>query len=99
MTQEGETTGYSVSDHINAIHQVSQGKIFDAVLAQRKPPSPNALKHYALENSHPVFLDREEIARMGYRVVLANVMQEENNQVRHDCHRLARVLLRWYSGK
>lgn len=99
MTQEGETTGYTVSDHINAIHQVCNSKIFDAVLAQRKPPSPNALKQYALENSHPVFLDREEIARMGYRVVLANVMHEDNGRVSHDCHRLARVLLRWYSGK
>jgi uncharacterized cofD-like protein len=99
MTQEGETTGYTVSDHINAITQVCGKQVFDAVLAQRKPPSPQVLKNYALENSHPVYIDREDVAKMGYRVVLANVMQETEGKVRHDCDRLARVLLRWYSGK
>ncbi|MGK7944455.1 MAG: uridine diphosphate-N-acetylglucosamine-binding protein YvcK [Microcystaceae cyanobacterium] len=99
MTQEGETTGYTAADHIKAITQVCGEKVFDAVLAQRKPPSPHVLKNYALENSHPVYLDREDIAKMGYRVVLANVMQETEDKVRHDCYRLARVLMRWYSGK
>ncbi|MGK7931009.1 MAG: uridine diphosphate-N-acetylglucosamine-binding protein YvcK [Microcystaceae cyanobacterium] len=99
MTQEGETTGYTVSDHIKAMVQVCGKRMFDGVLAQRTPPSPSVLKNYALENSHPVYLDREDVAKMGYRVVLANVMEEKEGKVRHDCDRLARVLVRWYSGK
>lgn len=101
MTQPGETEGYSVADHIREIDRVSKKKLFDAVLVHRKPPSPRSLEHYALENSHPVELDRQEIAQLHRRIVMANVMEEDSvtGHVRHSSSQLARVLLRWYSGK
>jgi len=63
--------------------------------------SPQSLQLYAQEHSHPVFLDREEVGKMGYRIVLANVMAEDEvtAKVSHDPQRLARVLWRWYSKK
>ena len=99
MTQPGETDGYSVSDHIKAIDRVCGQRIFDAVLVQRISPSAAALKHYAKEQSHPVFLDREDVTQLGCRIVLANIMDEEpmTAKVSHHPQRLARVLLRWYS--
>jgi len=101
MTQPGETDNYSVADHIRAIEKVCEERIFDAVLAQRTAPSPQSLQLYAQEHSHPVFLDREEVGKMGYRIVLANVMAEDEvtAKVRHDPQRLARVLWRWYAKK
>ncbi len=101
MTQPGETEGYTIADHIRAIDRVCHRKLFDAVLVHRQSPSPQSLQRYAEENSHPVFLDREAVANLGRRIVLANVMDEDENTgyVRHNPHRLARVLLRWYSGK
>ena len=101
MTQPGETEGYTVGDHIKAIDRISQQKLFDAVLVHRKSPSSESLQRYAQDNSHPVYVDREEIAKLGRRVVLANVMEEDQDIgfVRHDPYKLARVLLRWYSGK
>jgi uncharacterized cofD-like protein len=101
MTQPGETEGYTVADHIQAIDRICGIQLFDAVLAHRKSPSPQSLMRYAQENSHPVFVDREDIAKLGRRIVLANVMDEDEEigYVRHDPQRLARVLLRWYTGK
>ncbi|WP_013324689.1 gluconeogenesis factor YvcK family protein [Gloeothece verrucosa] len=101
MTQPGETQGYTVADHIRAIDQVSHQRIFDVVLAQKIAPSPESLKRYAQENCHPVFLDREDVSDLGCRVILANVMDEDEKTgyVRHDPYRLARVLMRWYSRK
>jgi uncharacterized cofD-like protein len=101
MTEPGETEGYSVAEHIRALDRVCHQRLFDAILVQRKTPSPQSLMRYAQKNSHPVFLDREDVTRLGCRIVLANVMDEdtEKGYVRHDPHRLARVLLRWYSGK
>ncbi|GBE76789.1 hypothetical protein myaer87_40160 [Microcystis aeruginosa NIES-87] len=101
MTQPGETDNYSVADHIRAIEKVCEERIFDAVLAQRTSPSPQSLELYAQEHSHPVFLDREEVGKMGYRIVLANVMAEDEvtGKVSHDPQRLARVLWRWYAKK
>ncbi|ELR98224.1 gluconeogenesis factor YvcK family protein [Gloeocapsa sp. PCC 73106] len=99
MTEPGETDGYTVSDHIRAIDKVCQSKIFDAVLVNRHSPSPNALRRYAGENSHPVFLDREAVSKLGRGIVLANIMEEEPNQgyVRHNPQLLAQILLRWYN--
>ena len=101
MTQPGETDNYSVADHMRAIEKVCEERVFDAVLAQRTAPSPQSLQLYAQEHSHPVFLDREEVGKMGYRIVLANVMAEDEvtAKVRHDPQRLARVLWRWYAKK
>jgi uncharacterized cofD-like protein len=99
MTQPGETQGYAVSDHIQAIDRTCGYRLFDAVLVQKKSPSAQALIRYAQENSHPVFFDREAVMQLGRRVVVANVMHENERtgQIRHDSERLARILLRWYS--
>ncbi|NJN31534.1 MAG: YvcK family protein [Synechococcales cyanobacterium RM1_1_8] len=97
MTQPGETTAYSVADHIRAIDRVCDRKLFDAVLLQRKPPSPVALSRYAKEQSHPVSYDREAVAQTGRRTVVADVMDEEpSGLVRHNSQRLAQVIMRWY---
>ncbi|MBD2020422.1 YvcK family protein [Leptolyngbya sp. FACHB-36] len=98
MTQLGETQGYSVGDHIRAIDSACGKRLFDAVLVQKKVPSARALIRYAQEDSNPVPLDRDVIARLGRRVVLANVIDEDEKTglVRHNPQALARVLLRWY---
>ncbi|NEQ65143.1 MAG: YvcK family protein [Symploca sp. SIO1B1] len=99
MTQPGETQGYSVSDHIRALDEGCGKKLFNAVLVHKKSPSAQSLINYAKASSHPVFLDREAVAQLGRRIVLSNVMDEDEvtTLVRHNPERLARVLLRWYS--
>jgi uncharacterized cofD-like protein len=99
MTQPGETQGYTVADHIRAIDLACGQRLFNAVLVHKKSPSERALIRYAQQNSHPVFLDREAVSQLGRRIVLANVMHEdETGCVRHDSQKLARVLLKWYGG-
>jgi uncharacterized cofD-like protein len=99
MTQEGETQGYSVGDHVWAIDKACGQKLFEAVLVQKKVPSARALIRYAQENSNPVPLDRDRVSQLGRRAILANVMSEDEQTglIRHDPKALARVLLRWYS--
>ena len=100
MTQPGETDGYSVSDHIQAIDKACDNKkLFDAVLVHKKIPSAQALIRYAQQNAHPVFLDREAVIQLGRRIIPANILfEDENGAVRHDPLKLAKVLLKWYSG-
>lgn len=99
MTQPGETQGYTVSDHIRAIDAACGRQLFDAVLVHKKSPSPHSLIRYAQQNSHPVFLDREAVLDLGRRIVLANILFEDDiGCVRHNPQKLARVLFRWYSG-
>ncbi|MBE9004833.1 YvcK family protein [Fortiea sp. LEGE XX443] len=100
MTQPGETEGYTVADHIRAIDAAcGQRRLFDAVLVHKKSPSPQSLIRYAQQNSHPVFLDREDVSQLGRRIVVANVLYEdETGVVRHNPQKLAKVLLKWYGG-
>jgi uncharacterized cofD-like protein len=99
MTQPGETQGYTVSDHIRAIDAACGRQLFDAVLVHKKSPSAHSLIRYAQQNSHPVFLDRQAVLDLGRRIVLANILFEDDiGCVRHNPQKLARVLLRWYSG-
>jgi uncharacterized cofD-like protein len=99
MTQPGETQGYTVADHIKAIDIACGRQLFNAVLVQSQSPSAQALIRYAQDNSHPVFVDREAVRKLGRQIVSANVMEEdpETGYVRHNPQLLARVLLRWYS--
>jgi 2-phospho-L-lactate transferase/gluconeogenesis factor (CofD/UPF0052 family) len=85
-------------DHIRAIDQACGQKLFDAVLVQKNPPSPKTLDRYAREHSHPIQLDREAVARLGRRIVIANVIDEDPHTglIRHHSGKLARVLLRWF---
>jgi 2-phospho-L-lactate transferase/gluconeogenesis factor (CofD/UPF0052 family) len=100
MTQPGETQGYSVADHIRSIDAAcGQRRLFDAVLVHKKSPSAKSLIRYAQQNSHPVFLDREAVSQLGRRIVLANILYEDEiGCVRHNPQKLAKVLLKWYSG-
>ncbi|AFY38004.1 Uncharacterized protein family UPF0052 [[Leptolyngbya] sp. PCC 7376] len=99
MTQPGETDGYTVADHVKAIDRVCGEKLFDAVLVHQRSPSETALRRYSLEHSHPVYLDREEVAKLRRRAVLANIMDEDpdTGYVRHNHEKLAGLLIRWFS--
>lgn len=99
MSQPGETDGFTVSDHVRVLDRLCGRRIFDAVLAQKKSPSPACLRRYARENSAPIEIDRQALLHMGCRVILANVMDEDTTPqyVRHSPYRLARILMRWYS--
>lgn len=98
MTEPGETDDFTVSDHIRAIDTACGQSMFDAVLVQRRPPSPLAQERYAQVGSEPVLIDREAIIASGRRIVLSNVIEESDaGAVRHSPTRLARVLMRWYS--
>jgi uncharacterized cofD-like protein len=99
MTQPGETTGYTVADHIESIDRACGKKLFDSVLVQKSQPSPSCLQRYAQENSYPVLLDREDVQQLGREVFEFHVMEEnrETGYLRHDSRRLARSLMHFYN--
>ncbi|WP_017324204.1 gluconeogenesis factor YvcK family protein [Synechococcus sp. PCC 7336] len=98
MTEPGETSGYTVSDHVMAIDKVAGRRLFDGVLVQKYSPSERAQQRYHSLQSEFVKLDPERLAYLNCRAVLAKVMREdaETGLVRHDSDRLAAMLMRWY---
>lgn len=91
MTQPGETDGFSLSDHVRAIHEHA-GPIVTDVLVHSGELPPGILERYAAEGAEPVVFDRGEVRAMGLRVREADLISREaaeKNSLRHDPVRLA----------
>jgi len=92
MTQPGETSGYALADHLRAIQRHTPRRVIDWVVANRQSVSPEVAKRYRREGAEPVAIDIHELQKLGYRVVLDNLL-EEHGVIRHNPARLARLLL------
>jgi uncharacterized cofD-like protein len=92
MTQPGETTNYSVAEHLRAIQEHVKPRIVDFVLANRQQVSPAVARRYLREGASPVTVDAAKLRRMGVKVLLEDLL-EEHEKIRHNSARLAQVLL------
>jgi uncharacterized cofD-like protein len=98
MTQPGETTGYSASDHIRAIYEHTGPGLFDWVVVNRAPVAPRLLRRYRSEGAEPVRIDVPELQQMGLRCILDDLL-EQGGVVRHNADRLTRLLLEEFIQK
>jgi uncharacterized cofD-like protein len=92
MTQPGETSGYALADHLRAIQRHTPRRVIDWVVANRQPVSPEVAQRYRAQGAEPVVIDIPELQKLGYRVVLDNLL-DEHGVIRHNPARLARLLL------
>jgi uncharacterized cofD-like protein len=92
MTQPGETTDYSVAEHLRAIQTHVKPRIVDYVVANRQKVSVNVAKRYRQEGAAQVKVDAAGLCKLGVQVLLGNLL-EEHNVIRHNSARLARLLL------
>ncbi len=97
MTQPGETDGYSVCDHVNAIMKhAGSKKVIDAVLVNDFMPS-NLAKKYEMACSYPVKLDFENLKKLGVKLVTRKLIEDsKEGLVRHSSNRVARAIYYWF---
>jgi len=93
MTQEGETEGYTVSDHISALFHHSSRGLFDLCLCNSSPIPKKITERYATEGAEPLYADRELCEALGVEVISRPVAMVEDGYVRHDPDSLARELI------
>ncbi len=91
MTQPGETAGYALADHLRAIRKHTRRRVIDWVIANRQVISPEVAKRYRAEGAEPVVVDIPELQKLGYRIILDNLL-EEHAVIRHNPTRLAQLL-------
>lgn len=92
MTQPGETTGYTLSEHLRAIERHVPQRVVDWVVANRQPISPEVARRYRRQGAERVIVDLPVLQKLNVRVVLDNLL-EEHGVLRHNSARLARLLL------
>jgi uncharacterized cofD-like protein len=90
MTQQGETGGFTVSDHVRAIAE-HVGPVVTDVLVHSGALPPDTLARYEAEDAGPVLIDRENLRGMGLRVKERDLLSKQSSGgVRHDPGLLAR---------
>lgn len=92
MTQPGETSGYSLADHVQAIIDHSGVGIIDTVLANDGPLPIQMVEQYSAVGSEPVAIDSKRLKDMGIRTVRATLISSEKPAV-HDPVRLGKVIM------
>ncbi len=89
MTQPGETTGLSASDHLRAIADHIGPVVTDVLVHSGELPR-KLVERYEAEGAAPVRVDREELQALGARVREADLISRKaGTGVRHDASRLA----------
>jgi len=92
MTQEGETEGYTLSDHIRALFQHGGKGLFDLCLVNSATIPDTVLHRYAMEDAQPLEVDEAACAALGVELVCAPVSAVKAGLVRHDPQRLAQAV-------
>ncbi|MBN8235409.1 YvcK family protein [Halobacillus kuroshimensis] len=92
MTQEGETSGYSAGDHIQALVDHIGRDVVQSVIVHNRPIDQQVRKKYAEENAEPVIYDIDRIKSMGVQVIEEDIIDHDKVMLRHDTAKLARLL-------
>lgn len=97
MTQPGETDGYSVGDHIQALlDHCPHPNMLNGVIVNNWLPD-GLLEKYQSYGYSPVELDSERCATLGVQVVEKLLVDEHDQQVvRHNPLQLARAIIQWF---
>jgi hypothetical protein len=66
--------------------------VIDWIVANRQPVSPEVARRYRAEGAEPVSVDLPALQKLGFRVILDNLL-EEHAVIRHNTRRLSRLLL------
>ena len=94
MTQQGETIGYSLSEHIKAINCHGNRAPIDYAIANTGEIPQALLEKYKTEDASPVLIDYDIIADMGIKVIEEDFVNIENGYLRHDYNKLAEQIFK-----
>jgi uncharacterized cofD-like protein len=96
MWQPGETFKFSASEHVRVIQEHAQCKLLDCVVLNTAPIAPVLRRKYARAKVKPVENDMDALAKLGVKIVTADLVSDAavaNERIRHDSAALAEVVL------
>ena len=93
MTQEGETEGYTASDHIAALFKHSVPGLFHLSLVNSSPIPADVADRYAQEGAEALRYDGDRCAALGVELVSRPIAMVQDGYVRHHPDKLAQELI------
>jgi len=97
MTQAGETTFYSSSDHVKAIYDHVDQKIFDYIIVNKEKGSAGLARRYEAEGAFPVKVDKD-LLKDHDLMVIEDELLADDDYLRHDPELLAEAIIRVLKG-
>ena len=95
VTQEGETTNYSVYDHYKAIINHTRKKFIDTIVVNTKIPEIEIIKKYHEANSDLVLLTDEEkeyFVKENIEIIEDDIIEINDGMIRHDAEKITKLL-------
>ena len=99
MTQDGETEGMTLSDHVSALLDHSCPGLVDICIANCAPVPPELLERYWEEGAEPIRVDREKVEALGVEVVERPMISGSSQYARHSPEVLGRTVMELYEER
>lgn len=96
MTQPGETDGYTVANHVEAILDHSRPDLLDYIIANVEEIPEEVLEKYKEDGARPVILtneDEKKLKDMGITVIKDNLIDVKKDYIRHDTLKLSSLIV------
>jgi len=97
MTQPGETDGYTVLDHVEAILKHSREDFLDYVIVNIEKIPEDVLEKYIHDGSEPVLLgerDEEVLNKKGIKLIKEDLIDIKKEYIRHDSIKLSQIIMK-----
>ncbi|GGD07950.1 gluconeogenesis factor [Pontibacillus salipaludis] len=92
MTQHGETTDYTASDHVQAIQDHIGEGCLHSIVVHNQIIDDEVRKMYAVEHASPVINDQDRLREMGVNVIEGDIIDQNQTSLRHDTTKVAKLL-------
>ena len=102
MTQPGETDGFGVLEHVQAIINHSREDFLDYVIVNTEGIPKEILEKYNMDNAKQVLPEPEDkdiLNDFGIKLITDNLIDIKHDYIRHDNILLSKILLDIANGK
>ncbi|MBP1758330.1 MAG: YvcK family protein [Firmicutes bacterium] len=100
MTQEGETEGYTVADHIDALYAHSGPGLFTACLVNSDSIPPHLLRNaWEAGGITPVTLDQTRVTTLGLELIACPLVSLDADVICHCPHCLTQAIRAIYESR
>lgn len=90
MTQPGETTGYTASDHVIALEEHAGHSFIDKIIVNDEKINQETYERYCDQQSDVVFIDEKKLKSMNIEVIKSRLVSYNNvGEVRHNTKKVA----------
>src|SRR5690606_28741697 len=94
-TQPGETVGYGVLEHVQAVINHSREDFLDYVIANTEEIPEETLNKYITDGSRPVMLEPEDesiLSSLNIKLIADNLIDIKKDYIRHDNLEVSKIL-------